>query len=91
MGPSPAPRRETREGPHNHTILIRPTHLNPFLPTFGPSGFSLSGGFAGRRMVAPQAQAQAQARARSGEVTMRLFDQKRREIKFIEDIAGLRE
>ena len=40
-------------------------------------------------MASSPAQQQA-ARARAGQVTMRLFDQKRREIKFIEDIAGLR-
>lgn len=45
----------------------------------------------GRRMQQQGQGAGAAARGRSGEVTMRLFDQKRREIKFIEDIAGLRE
>lgn len=51
-------------------------------------GFTLSGGFAGRRVAGPQ---EAIVRARSGQVTMKLFDQRRREIKWIEEIAGLRE
>jgi hypothetical protein len=79
---------------HPHSNLQPQTHpfhhrtIQPTNQPTQPPGFSLSGGFAGRQMAAPQ---QAAVRARSGEVTMRLFDQKRREIKFIEDIAGLRE
>lgn len=71
-----------------------PTPRNPIHPSTPPypihrTGFSLHGGFAGRQMASSPAAQQA-ARARAGQVMMRLFDQKRREIKFIEDIAGLR-
>ncbi len=46
----------------------------------------LSGGFKGQTLVRPQ---HTTARTGAGSLTMRLFDHKRREIKFIEDITGL--
>ena len=47
----------------------------------------MMGGFAGKQLMAEQG---SLCRTRPGQMTMRLFDHKKREIKFIEDLVGLR-